>query len=443
MRTISAPSGRWSGRQNEGAVIFHGIPYAHAARFAPPRREPPRSGTTDATVPGPAAPQRPSRLEAVMGPAAPLPQSEDCLTVTVTVPDSGTGPAPVLVWLHGGAYLSGSGEWNLYDATRLVRETGIVVVSVSYRLGVLGYLRAPGVAPGNLGLLDQIAALEWVRDNIAAFGGDPGRVTVAGQSAGAHSVAALLGIDRARPLFTRAILQSAPLGLGFHTYQQAVRAARPFLAALPGDPRTAPVADVLAAQARAARILAGPAGLTSAPPYLPVADTHPLPDSARWRRDVVRHAPGLQVLIGTTADEAAAFHRPHPFFTCLRRVPVLGQPAAAALSRLIQRKMFDAPVRDFADLLAQAGAGVWRFRFGPLHPDSPFGACHCVELPLLFGDSTAWREAPMLRPLTPGKAATAGTRTRGYWGEFVRTGRIDDPTWPRHRPRSDAPHPLP
>ncbi|WP_370530402.1 carboxylesterase family protein [Streptomyces sp. WP-1] len=138
----------------------------------------------------------------------------------MTVPDSGTGPAPVLVWLHGGAYLGGSGEWNLYDATRLVRETGIVVVSVSYRLGVLGYLRAPGVAPGNLGLLDQIAALEWVRDNIAAFGGDPGRVTVSGQSAGAHSVAALLGIDRARPLFTRAILQSAPLGLGFHTYQR-------------------------------------------------------------------------------------------------------------------------------------------------------------------------------------------------------------------------------
>ncbi|MCK8678441.1 carboxylesterase family protein [Streptomyces lichenis] len=447
MRTVSTPSGRWRGRQDEGAVVFHGIHYARADRFAPPRRAPAATGVTDAIAPGPVAPQLPSRLEAVMGPAAPLPQSEDCLTVTVTVPDrdtdEGAGPAAVLVWLHGGAFLSGSGEWNLYDATRLVHETGIVVVSVGYRLGVLGYLRAPGMAPGNLGLLDQIAALEWVRENIAAFGGDPGRVTVAGQSAGAHSVAALLGIGRARPLFTRAILHSAPLGLGFHTHRRALRAARPFLAALSGDPRTAPVADVLAAQARAARTLAGPAGLNSAPPYLPVEAIHPLPAAGRWRRDVVRHAPGLQVLIGTTADEAAAFHHPHPFFTRLRRLPVPGPQAAAALSGLVQRKTFDRPARAFADLLAGAGAEVWRFRFGPLHPDNPFGACHCIELPLFFGDSAAWRQAPMIRPLTPAEAADAGARTRRYWGEFVRTGRIADPAWPRHRPGSDSPHPLP
>ncbi len=444
MHEVTAPSGQWRGRDADGIALFHGIRYARADRFGPPRREPAHDGVRDATTPGPTAPQLPSRLEIVMGAPEPLPQSEDCLTLTVTTPSGARpGSLPVLVWLHGGAYVSGGGEWNLYDATRLVRETGIVVVSVNYRLGVLGYLRAPGISPGNLGLSDQLTALEWVRDNIPSFGGDPDRVTVAGQSAGAHSAAALLGIDRARTLFTRVILQSAPLGLRFQTHHRAERVAALFFRELGTDPRHAAVPDILAAQARTARRLAGPGAVNSSMPLVPLYDTDPLPDERQWIKNVASRARGLQVLIGTTDDEMAAFHGPHPLFTAVRRLPVLGTALASGVQQLVQRKVFDDPARTFADRLTGAGATVYRYRVGPPHPDNPFGACHCIDLPLLFGDGEAWRAAPMLNPLSPAEIDAIGTRTRRYWGQFVHTGHPDDADWPRHRPGSGYRHPLP
>ncbi|MGW0021754.1 carboxylesterase family protein [Rhodococcus sp. NPDC003382] len=444
MGHVTAPSGQWRGTTANGVTVHHGIRYARAARFEQPRREPAHREVIDVTIPGPVAPQLPSRLEAVMGVPAPLAQSEDCLTVTVTAPaGADPGSCPVLVWLHGGAYLSGSGQWNLYAADRLVRETGIVVVAVGYRLGVLGYLKAPGISAGNLGLLDQITALEWVRDNITAFGGDPARVTVSGQSAGAQSVVAMLGIERARATFSQAIVQSAPLGLHFHGPEEAQRVADVFLDELQGDPHRADIADLLAAQARTACRLAGPAALNSAPPLLPVYDTDPLPARRQWQDAVVRGADGLRVLIGTTADEMGAFYGHHPVFSAVRRVPVLGPRLVAGVQQLVQRKVFDAPTDRFADLLTDAGADVRCFRFHRLHPSNPFGACHCIELPLLFGSDEAWRDAPMLHPLVPDDAASIGARTRRYWGEFVRSGDISDTTWPRHRTGSGSRHALP
>lgn len=443
MGHVTAPSGRWRGTTVDGVAVHHGIRYARAERFGPPRRDPAHRAVVDATAPGPIAPQLPSRLETVMGTPAPLGQSEDCLNVTVTAPAAAPGPCPVLVWLHGGAYLSGSGQWNLYAADRLVRETGVVVVTVGYRLGVLGYLRAPGISPGNLGLLDQITALEWVRDNIAAFGGDPARVTVAGQSAGAQSVVAMLGIERARATFSQAIVQSAPLGLDFQDHDESQRVADVFLRELHDDPNRAEIADLLAAQARTARRLAGPGALNSAPPLLPVYGTDPLPKQQHWHDIMVRHADGLRVLIGTTAHEMAAFYGHHPVFSAVRRAPVLGPRVVAGVQQLVQRRVFDVPTDRFADVLADAGADVRCFRFHRLHPTNPFGACHCIELPLLFGGDEAWRNAPMLRPLSPGDVAAMGARTRRYWGEFVHTGGIADTTWPRHRPGSGYRHALP
>ncbi|WP_103531164.1 carboxylesterase family protein [Streptomyces sp. SM11] len=444
MPDVSAPSGRWRGRASEGVTTFHGIPYGNAGRFGRPGRPKARNEVADATRPGPVAPQLPSRLEGVIGPPSRLEQSEDCQTLTITVrQDARAGGSPVLVWLHGGAYVSGSGEWAQYGAERLVRETGIVVVSVSYRLGALGYLFAPEVSPGNLGLLDQIAALEWVRDNVEAFGGDPGRVTAAGQSAGAHSITAMLGIDRAAPLFARAIVQSAPLGLGFHTPQQARRVAGLFLKELGGDPRRAPVADVLAAQARVTRRLAGPGGLRSRPPFLPSFGAEPMPEAGRWRQNVLRDAAGRQFLIGNTVDEMTAFHGPHPTLARIRRIPVAGPAAAKAFRRLAQDRVFDQPVRALAGLLAGAGAPVWCYEVRSPHSGSPFGACHCIDLPLLFGDEDAWSDAPMLRPLSPREISAIGARTRAHWGHFVHTGRISDPVWPAHWPSSQHRHPLP
>ncbi|BBX35227.1 putative carboxyesterase [Mycolicibacterium mageritense DSM 44476 = CIP 104973] len=440
---VLTTSGRWRGRLSGDIAVFRGIRYAQAERFGPPRPIPLANSGLDATGRGPAAPQLPSRLEAVMGAPARYRQSPDCLRVTVTAPAGAEpGSRPVLVWLHGGAYLSGSGEWNLYDADQLVRETDIVVVAVSYRVGAFGYLRAAGVSPGNLGLLDQIAALEWIHDHIAEFGGDPSRVTVAGQSAGAQSVVAMLGIERTRTLFDQAIIQSAPLGIAFHSPGEAQRVADVFRGVLGADPREATDAEILDAQARAARRLAGRLGLNSAPPLRPVGGITPLPDEPEWKKTVIERAADLRVLIGTTVDEMAAFYGPHPFFSALRRVPVIGKPLAVIVQKAVQAKAFDKPTDQLADLLADAGAGVYRYRVGSLHPANPFGACHCIELPLLFGDGEAWKNAPMVSPLTAGEITTIGVRTREHWGQFVRTGEICG-DWRMHRPGSRRVHALP
>ncbi len=423
-----------------GVVVSRGIPFARARRFGIPERVP-YAGPDSHRQPV-AAPQLPGRLEPVMGAPVRLPQSEDCLELTVTAPAAAEpGGRPVMVWIHGGAYLAGSGAWNLYDAAQLVRETGIVVVSINYRLGVLGYLRLPGVSPGNLGLLDQIAALEWVRDHIGAFGGDPTRVTVAGQSAGAHSVVAMLGIESTRGLFGRAIVQSSPFGVGFQSPAKAQRAARTFLAALGADPRDASVADVLAAQAGAVKKLAGPGGLNSAPAFLPIAGVDPLPAQPHWRDAVVDRANELQVVIGATADEMGAFYGgPHPVFSRIRSVPGVGPRLVSSVQKLVGRKAFEDGATDFADLLAAHGADVYRYRVNTVHPDNPFGACHCLELPLLFGDASAWHDAAMLRPLTPAQVRARGVPTRNRWGAFVRSG---EPGWSRHMPGSTVIHQFP
>ncbi|WP_280254270.1 carboxylesterase family protein [Nocardia abscessus] len=438
-------SGRWRGEARGEVAVFRGIPYARAERFAAPEPVAVPEGVYDASHRYAMAPQLPGRLESVMGQAEPLEQSEDCLALTVTTPvGAQPGTRPVLVWLHGGAYLAGSGQWNLYDADRLAGETGAVVVSVSYRLGVLGYLRAPGVSAGNLGLRDQIAALRWVREHIAEFGGDPERVTVAGQSAGAQSVVALLGIAEARPLFTGAIVQSAPFGVGFHTHRQAERVGAMFLAELDADPCTAPVAELLAAQGRTVRRCAGPGALNPAPPFLPVADAGPLPDENAWRSAVRDAATDLPVLLGCTAEEARAFYGgPHPVFGRLRRVPVIGARLDAAVQRLIGRKAFEHGLFRFADELVEAGARVYCYRMGQLHPANPYGACHCIDLPLLFADGDTWHTAPMLAPLTAAEIDALGHRTRGYWGEFVHTGRIADTGWTPHRAGSRSARQLP
>ncbi|MGI5327715.1 carboxylesterase/lipase family protein [Actinomadura nitritigenes] len=395
----------------DGVTAFLGVPYAGAERFTAPRPVQPWSGIRDAAAFGPAAPQQPSRLERVMG-AFEIPQDEQCLSLNVWTPANGGGRArPVLVFLHGGGFTSGSGGLDWYGGAEFAARGDVVVVTVNYRLGVLGFLRLPGLSPGNLGLLDQLAALRWVRHHIAAFGGDPANVTVAGQSAGAQSILALLSRGRARGLFRRVILQSTPAGMLPASPDDAERTGLVLLDELgiePGEAarlRDAPVGSLVSALGAVARRTAVPFNPT--PPFQLVAeDDLVAPDPVAAVGALA--ADGVEVLMGTTRDEAAAFF-----------------PGDDRAAETVTGQMFLRPSLHLALLLTEQGNAPWFYRFD-WHPRSgPFGACHCIELPFILGGADAWRDAPMLAGERPRSLVD---ETRRAWTGFVRDG---DPGWTR------------
>lgn len=406
---VVTAAGRVRGVPSGPVTAFRGIPYAHADRFAAPRPVPPWSGVWDADSAGPAAPQTASRLEHVMGPFQTT-QAEQCLSLNVFAPP-GDGH-PVLVFLHGGGFTSGSGGLDWYDGTELAAFGDLVVVTINYRLGVLGFLRLPPVSEGNLGLLDQIAALRWVTGHIDAFGGDPANITVAGQSAGAQSILALLSGGRASGLFQRAILQSTPAGMLPAAPQEAERTGRLLLQQLdltPGTERRLadiPVEVLLAAQGAVARSMAAP--LRVAPPFQLAADGD-LVAADPVTATGTRAADGVRILMGTTRDEAAAF------FTDTPRTTV----------DMVTDQVFGQPARRLARSLTENAAAPWLYRFDWHPPCSPYGACHCIELPFVLGTAAAWRNAPMLAGDPPPGLVH---QVRRSWTGFVRGG---DPGWAR------------
>ncbi|RSD19611.1 carboxylesterase family protein [Amycolatopsis eburnea] len=372
---------------------FRGIPYATAKRFEPPQKPKPWSGVKDALEPGPAAPQPPSRLEHALGPM-PLPQSEECLCLNVFTPST-TGSRPVLVWIHGGGFSSGSGGQVWYTGTRLAREADAVVVTLNYRLGILGFLSAEGIPP-NLGIADQLAALDWVRDNIAAFGGNPAELTLGGQSAGAQSTLALWSSPRAHGLIKRIALQSAPLGMRPSTRDEAAMSTEKFTEALGGnDIRTAPVERLLAAQ------LAVPGKPGSIePPFQLVADDDLV------AADLIEAAPQGPALISWTREELRAF------------VPDAPQDA------IEQANSFFTSER----LVKKLDAVTYRFDWQA--PGNRFGACHCLDIPFLFGTHDVW-PAPMLEGAPKGLETETGLRE--VWAAFLHgtpPGTISPPKLP-------------
>jgi para-nitrobenzyl esterase len=434
--TAPTIAGLLRGQEEAGVVVFRGVPYATCERFCPPMPVACWEGERAATVDAPIAPQLPSRLEPVMGAPEYHGQSENCLNLTITTPAADAGSRPVLVWFHGGAWVSGAGSWKCYGGHRLARDGNIVVVAVDYRLGMLGYLRSPGVTEGNLGLADQLAALEWVHDNIAAFGGNPDAVTIAGQSAGAHAVQCLIGMPKARTLFRRAIIQSSPAGLGLGNGRAARKAAARFLTYLGADPKTARVSAILDAQADVARASAGRPGLKLTTGVTPIPGVGPLPDEAHWRAELDERASGLDVIVGTAAREMAAFYAANPTLLRTRRIPILGPAVANAVERVVGHLAFSGPTRRLALRLSRSGARVWMYRFDYAAPASAFGATHCIELPFLFGADSDWTAAPMLAGADPRGIDTLGRETRSAWLTFIRTG-TPGPAWPPFTP--DAP----
>jgi len=463
---ITTLEGRVCGLVAQGLATFRGVPFAEAPtgalRFRPPAPAKPRSDVLDATVPAAVCPQVPSRLAKVMGECS-AEQDENCLTVSIWAPAPFQRPRPILVWFHGGGYLSGGGSLPWYDGGALARDNDIVVVGVNSRLGALGYLCHPGITDGNMGLLDQIQALEWIAGNAASFGGDPKRVTLMGQSGGAHSITCMLAIPEARQLMQRAILLSNPFALRPFSRDESIACANAFCANLAIDPnqpdaltrlQSVPVGRILEATIATLRGSTRSLG-DPTPPFGPAA-TGILPGGDAFLEAVRTGAGGIDAIIGSTADEALAFYTFDPRFagmsfdTLPRIAEALfgpswqarinrachARPGATALEVLSDAQTahyFGEGVEELASAIARGTGNVWVYRFDWASPGSSLGACHCIELPFVFGTFDAFAKAPMLGCLDEKKRALSAC-VQGVIARFVRDGVPTGdtlPHWPK------------
>jgi len=460
--------GRVQGRARRGVVLFAGVPYAAptagANRFLAPQPPDPWAGVRDATHFGPACPQLsdPGSMTAV----PPKVVAEDCLVLNVSTPAPDDARRPVLVWIHGGGYRGGQSNVPWYDGAAFGTNGDIVVVSVNYRLGAFGFtdlsfLDGTYEQSSTVGLDDCVAALEWVRENIGAFGGDPARVTVAGESAGAFAVTSLLAAPRTRGLFARAVAQS---GGGHHTIDPALaqEVGRRFVSAVGASSAQeltdASVDDLLAAQAKVEADI-GPGvlggrnelGLTTGPFY-PAHGTALLPDRPV---ELLARGQGADValLTGTNATETTLFEIGVPDIDrdgLRRRVSNLtddpdaliaayraGRPDAtpSALRTAITTDWtFRIPAVRSAEARAAAGgrAPTWMYLF--TWPSPTLGATHALEIPFVFDNLAAPGVEAFAGPHPPQAVADAMHRS---WIGFVRDGdpgHAGIPSWPAYLP---------
>jgi para-nitrobenzyl esterase len=317
---VETSSGKIEGVFRKGLYKFCGVPYAAPPigerRWLPPGPPKPWSRVKQTKEFAPTAPQIPMGIQ-ILEPPEKQPQSEDCLYLNIWTPGLDGAKRPVMVWIHGGGFTSGAGSWVIYNGRTLSTRGDVVVVTINYRLGALGFLNLNEVtkgkipATGNEGLLDQVFALEWIRDNISRFGGNPGNVTIVGESAGAMSIGMLLAMPRARGLFHRAILQS---GAAHHvnSLEQAEKVAAIFLDILDIKPtdanklRSLTEQQILNAQADLMARARDPKSAIADVPLRPVVDDNMLP-KLPIRAIASGLADDVPVLIGTNRDEWKLF----------------------------------------------------------------------------------------------------------------------------------------
>ncbi|WP_460526106.1 carboxylesterase/lipase family protein [Flindersiella endophytica] len=439
----------------DGPAVFKGIPYARPPFGADRLREPgvPAGwdGTRDAFEFGPRPPQPATAISGTSDWTTD--EGLDCLSVNVWTPDAGSGAGlPVLVWIYGGAYREGSADLPEYDGARLAAG-GAVVVTVNYRVGFEGFAHVEG-APDNRGLLDQVAALRWVRDNIAGFGGDPGNVTVFGESAGAGSVAALLVMPDARGLFHRAIAQSVP---GTYFSPELAGRVGAAIAHTAGHSATLddlresdPVTLLSAAREFTARMTGdfdtwGQLALTTTP-YSPVVDGLVLP-SAPWQALAAGSGGDVELIAGFNHDEYRLFHVVGGRLGLVDAdelaltARVLGLPdlagsydlddADAAYVRLMSDWLFRMPSALLADAHASAGGMAYAYELTWPAPggDGIFGACHALDVPLVFGTLDAGLVPLLVGAPAPDAAVALSEELRSRWIAFAGKG---DPGWARY-----------
>ena len=468
---IQTEAGRIHGASEDGLSVYRGIPYAappvEELRFRVARPHPGWDDVLDCEAFRPMAPQVPNEaLTALLG-DTPQEQSEDCLFLNVWTPGTDDAARPVMVWIHGGAFTIGSGSDGLYDGAMLASRGDVVVVTINYRLGALGFLHLPALEESNFGMRDQVTALRWVRDNIARFGGDPGNITIFGESAGGMSVASLMGSPEAQGLFHKAIPQS---GAGHHGMEdgQAIANGRQFCELLGVDPddidalRAASVEDILEAQAQLEEMMmtdleaSGEASMR----FRPVIDGEFL---SEMPIEAVRagQAAGVAALVGCLDEENKLFtamlpqgppneedavaqfdqlhgdgRRLYDLYRAVREARGESTSAYEIQTAAGGDKLFRVPAQRLLDAQSLHSDQTWCYLFDWKSPlmDGVLGSCHALDIPFVFGTHEV---APAFAG--EGVAATGlAELTMDTWLAFARTGNpsTDNLPWPRWDPQT-------
>lgn len=475
---VETASGRVRGVTQLGIHAFKGIPYGAPTdgvhRFKPPRPPPAWAGVHDATLYGarayqPLRPMIPEIGDALTGSG---PMSEDCLKLNVWTSGTGRGSRPVLVWFHGGGQRTGSGNSIFYDGTELARQHDVVVVTVTHRLNAFAYLWLAGV-PGtgerfadsaNLGLRDLVLALEWVRDNIAEFGGDAANVTIFGQSGGGGKVAMLTGFPAARGLFHRAIIMStlSDTALTGLAPEQAVEAAELLLARLGIPPRDAARLEALAPETIVAALAAQPGAPDLSQRYVPVVDGMTLP-AHPYEPVASPLSASIPILTGSNECEGVPYGNPSDDYwtrepaddaelrSLLRRLVPMSEMDADRLIALYRARRPAATPGDIAAIMAgdnsplrlssyaiaerkfaQHAGPVYLYYFDWYSPvrGGKLRAMHGMELPFVFG------HPDLVRFMTgddPERYELA-RKMSAAWVAFARTGNPNHASLPHWEP---------
>jgi para-nitrobenzyl esterase len=466
---VTTSLGDIEGRDNGDQLLFAGIPFAAPPvgdlRFRPPQPHPGWDGVRPAVEFGPMPPQTAGTLELLAGGGPPA-WDEDCLYLNVTTP-SLEGSRPVMVWIYGGGFTGGGGSIPWYDGANLARRGDVVVVTFNYRLGAFGWLHLGELDPseaasGNCGLLDQVAALTWVRDNIAAFGGDPAQVTIFGESAGAMSVATLMGTPAAAGLFTGAIAQSGAA----HNVTDTATAhevtewmMKALGVSTVAELRAAPAADLLEMQNQVATELtrdrAGRSRETGIGlPFGPVLDGTVIPRPP-FEAIAEGSASGVALLTGTTADEWKLFGMMLRSIddeeTLMRRVGRMVEDphqltaayrqAADEVSHdeiwnaIMTDRVFRIPAIRLAEAQAQhqpENTFMYLFEWASTAFEGRLGSCHALEIPFVFDNLDKPGVAMFTGPEAPADLAEAMAEAWVAFANRRNPAHQGLPAWPAY-----------